>query len=176
MNIELLFLGARLGGDTALWEQGRSHMRNVVRDMVREDGGTIQVVDYWLSDQYANGELVAAAGDMRGAYAWQGYSNESTWSRGQGWAIHGLASAYRETGDPVILEGLLRTAEYYLRETPEDGVPYWDYDAPDIDTALFNGTDWAGRDYFARDSSGAPQTAGGRRGQFRQVAPPGGRP
>ncbi len=160
MNIELLFLGARLGGDTELWERGRSHMRNVVRDMVREDGGTIQVVDYWMSDQYENGELVAEAGDLRGAHAWQGYSNESTWSRGQGWALHGLASAYRETGDPVILEGLLRTAEYYLRETPDDGVPYWDYDAATIDDQGWL-DHYAGRDLFARDSSAAAIAAAG---------------
>lgn len=160
MNIELLFLGARLGGDTELWERGRSHMRNVVRDMVREDGGTIQVVDYWMSDQYENGELIAEAGDLRGARAWQGYSNESTWSRGQGWALHGLASAYRETGDPVIREGLLRVADYYLRETPPDGVPYWDYNAPDIDDQGWL-DHYAGRDLFARDSSAAAIAAAG---------------
>ena len=160
MNIELLFLASRLGGDIELWERGLSHMHNVIRDLVREDGGTIQIVDYYLSDQYSGGELVASAGDTRGTYAWQGYSNESTWSRGQGWALHGLASAYRETGDPVIREGLLRVADYYLRETPEDGVPYWDYDAATIDDQGWL-DHYAGRDLFARDSSAAAIAAAG---------------
>ncbi|MCD8481900.1 MAG: hypothetical protein LR015_04015 [Verrucomicrobia bacterium] len=131
MNIELLFLGSRKGGDVDLYERGLSHMQNVVRDMLREDGSTIQVVDYWMTDQLdSEGELIATAGSKRGAYAWQGYTNESTWSRGQGWAIHGLASTFRETGDPIIMEGLLRAAQYYIENTPEDGVPYWDFDAP----------------------------------------------
>jgi unsaturated chondroitin disaccharide hydrolase len=160
MNIELLFQGARLGGDPELWNRGRSHMRNVVRDMVRPDGGTIQVVDYWLTDQYEGDELVAPEGSLRGAYAWQGYSNASTWSRGQGWAIHGLATAYRETGDAVILEGLLRAADYYLRETPPDGVPYWDYDVAAITDPGYLDF-YAGRDLFARDSSAAAIAAAG---------------
>jgi unsaturated chondroitin disaccharide hydrolase len=161
MNIELLFQGARYSDDPLLWDRGLSHMRNVVRDMIREDGGNIQVVDYWLTDRFENGELVAEAGSFRGAYAWQGLSNESAWSRGQGWAIHGLASAFRETGDPIILEGLLRAADFYIRETPEDGVPWWDFDAPRIDPADWVGTGWEGADFLARDSSAAAITAAG---------------
>lgn len=161
MNIELLFQGARYSGERLLWERGLSHMQNTVRDMIREDGGNIQVVDYWLTDRFEDGELVAEAGSLRGAYAWQGLSNESAWSRGQGWAIHGLASAYRETGDPVILEGLLRAVDFYIRETPEDGVAWWDFDAPVIDPADWVGTGWEGADFLARDSSAAAITAAG---------------
>lgn len=163
MNIELLFLGARKGGDPELWQRGLSHMQNVVRDMVRPDGGTIQVVDYWLTDQFdGEGELLFAAGSKRGAYAWQGYTHESTWSRGQGWVIHGLASAFRETGDPILKEGLLRTADFYLRNTPEDGVPYWDFDAADIEDAVYlEFYQNRGADLLARDSSAAAITAAG---------------
>ncbi len=161
MNIELLFRGARLGGDLEWYERGLSHMRNVVRDLVRPDGGTIQVVDYWLTDTWV-GDAFYPAGSLRGAYAWQGYSNASTWSRGQGWALHGLATAYRETGDPDILEGVLRVADYYLRETPADGVPYWDYDAAAIAGPLYLEYYAArNRDIYARDSSAAAIAAAG---------------
>lgn len=161
MNIELLFHGARYSSDAELWERGLSHMRNTARDMIREDGGNIQVVDYWLEDRFEDGELVAEAGTLRGAYAWQGFSNASAWSRGQGWAIHGLASTYRETGDPVILEALLRAADFYIRETPEDGVPWWDFSAPELDPDDWVGTGWEGADFLARDSSAAAITAAG---------------
>jgi unsaturated chondroitin disaccharide hydrolase len=161
MNIELLFTGAKLAGEPEWFERGRSHMRNVVRDMVREDGGTIQVVDYWLADQFdGDGALTAEAGTLRGAYAWQGFSPESTWSRGQGWAIHGLASAYRETGDALILQGLLRAADYYLREMPADGVPPWDFNAPDISDQGWLDF-YQGKDILARDTSAAAIAAAG---------------
>lgn len=168
MNIELLFAGARLAEMTQWqdkidwYERGLSHLRNVVRDMVREDGGTIQVVDYWLTDQLdpLTGEVLHPAGSLRGARAWQGYSSESTWSRGQGWAIHGLASGYRETGDPLVLQGLLQTAEYWIAHVPADGIPYWDFDAPFIEDPGYLDA-YAEHDMLGRDTSAAAIAAAG---------------
>lgn len=54
------------------------------------------------------------------------------WARGQGWAIYGFTMCYRETGRKDFLETAQKAAEVYLRRLPEDRVPYWDFDDPDI--------------------------------------------
>jgi unsaturated chondroitin disaccharide hydrolase len=39
---------------------------------------------------------------------------------------------FRETGDPVFLEAARGLADYFIEYLPEDHVPYWDFNAPDI--------------------------------------------
>ena len=39
---------------------------------------------------------------------------------------------YRFTQDPQILEHAVAIAEYIIPRLPEDGIPYWDFDSPDI--------------------------------------------
>ena len=47
------------------------------------------------------------------------------------WAIYGYTMAYRETKNPNFLEIAVHTADYWLNHPnlPEDGVPYWDFNA-----------------------------------------------
>jgi hypothetical protein len=61
----------------------------------------------------------------------QGLSTESTWSRGQAWALHGFTIAYREAADPRFLVAARRTSDYFIDHLPADKVPYWDFDAAD---------------------------------------------
>ena len=65
----------------------------------------------------------------------QGYATESTWSRGQAWAMYGFTTAYRYTHDRRFLDTARRTADYFVRRLPPDHVPYWDFDVPDKATA-----------------------------------------
>ena len=65
----------------------------------------------------------------------QGYADESMWARGQAWAIYGYAVVFRETGDPKYLEFAEKLVDVYLKNLPEDYVPYWDFNAPDIPNA-----------------------------------------
>lgn len=64
----------------------------------------------------------------------QGYANESTWSRGQAWALYGYTLMYRETGDQAYLDQANHIAEFIFTHPrlPEDMIPYWDFDAPNI--------------------------------------------
>ncbi len=130
MNLGLPFWSARNGGPPEHYEHAVSHLRTVIRDLVRADGSTIQVVDYYLQDTVdaVSGQR-HPAGSVRGTYGWQGYSHQTTWSRGQAWALCGLAAGYRETGDAEILAVARRVADYWLERVPEDGVPYWDFEA-----------------------------------------------
>lgn len=78
----------------------------------------------------------------------QGYSAFSTWTRGLAWAMLGyaeqleflatLADAELEPfGGRTWVEEMMRraataTADFYLENTPTDGVPYWDTGAPGL--------------------------------------------
>ncbi|KAG9126974.1 hypothetical protein FRC07_001192 [Ceratobasidium sp. 392] len=62
----------------------------------------------------------------------QGYADNSTWTRGQSWGIHGYATMYNYTGDSNYWVTSRRLAEYYLSRLPESGVPPWDFDAPAV--------------------------------------------
>lgn len=64
----------------------------------------------------------------------QGFADESAWSRGQAWALYGYTMCYRETRLPEFLEQAENIEKYLFthRNMPEDLIPYWDFNAPDI--------------------------------------------
>jgi unsaturated chondroitin disaccharide hydrolase len=93
-------------------------------NQIRADNSTFQRVLY----STVNGALT-----FQGTRA--GYSNTSTWARGQAWAIYSFTMAYRETGYQPFLNAAGRVATWYLTHAPPDYVPYWDFDAPDIPNA-----------------------------------------
>jgi uncharacterized protein YyaL (SSP411 family) len=64
----------------------------------------------------------------------QGYADESSWARGQGWAIYGFTMCYRETKDPAYLQHAEGMANFILKNPalPADMVPYWDFNVPDV--------------------------------------------
>ncbi|MFC1481380.1 glycoside hydrolase family 88 protein [Candidatus Neomarinimicrobiota bacterium] len=121
MNLELLFWAAKNGGGSALYDMALSHALRTMVDHVRDDGSTYQIVDY-----------NPTAGTIILKETHQGYSDESTWARGQSWGLYGFTMTYRETGDVRFMETAKRLADYIIDNLPDDHVPYWDYDAPNI--------------------------------------------
>jgi len=123
MNLEILFDATRLTNDSSFYKIAVAHADRTLAEQFRSDGSSYHVVDYSLND-----------GEVRNRHTAQGYSHESSWSRGQAWAIYGYTVCYRETGDEKYLEKALKTFRF-MRDhpnMPEDGVPYWDMDAPNI--------------------------------------------
>jgi chondroitin AC lyase len=68
-------------------------------------------------------------GEVKHKATCQGFSDNSTWARGQAWAIYGYTMMYRETSDSTYLKAAVRMAEYYLEHLPEDLIPFWDFNA-----------------------------------------------
>lgn len=120
MNLEILFWSARNGGDTAWYDMAVSHALRTRQDHVRANGSTYHLVDY-----HPGTGAVLSRGTV------QGYSDQSTWARGQAWGLCGFTMAYRETGDSRFLE-TARLVAYFIDHLPADHVPYWDFDAPGI--------------------------------------------
>jgi hypothetical protein len=68
----------------------------------------------------------------------QGYADESAWARGQAWGLYGYTVMYRATKNPIYLIQANKIANFILTHPnlPTDKVPYWDFNAPNIPTAL----------------------------------------
>jgi hypothetical protein len=91
----------------------------VERLLVRPDGSTAQSVIASRLDGH-----VVSVGTR------QGYSDTSTWARGQGWALYGFADMAARFRDRGLLSAAERVAGYLAARLPESGVPPYDFDAP----------------------------------------------
>ena len=120
MNLEILFWAAKNGGSNYFYDIAVSHAYKTMENHVRNDGSCYQLVQY----NPDNGQVIARR-------TVQGYSDSSTWSRGQAWGIYGFTMCYRETGDINFLNTAVKIANYYLTHLPEDYIPFWDLNLPD---------------------------------------------
>lgn len=57
----------------------------------------------------------------------QGASNDSTWSRGQGWGIQGFPICYAFTGQKKYLDIAIKMLDWYIDALGDDIVPPWDF-------------------------------------------------
>ena len=137
MKSQLLWWAAENGADPEYADIARQHALTIARDFVRPDGSTWHLVFY---DSVTGGVTRRDRGS-----AW---SADSTWARGQAWAILGFAAAYRETSDPRFLAAARNCTDWYLAHLPADEVPFWDFGDPAIP-------------YSPRDSSSAAIAASG---------------
>ena len=117
MNLEMLFRATQLTGDSAFWKVAVSHANTTLKNHFRPDYSSYHVVDY-----------DPETGDVRTKCTHQGNSDDSFWSRGQGWGLYGFAMCYRFTHDPAYLKQSEGIADFFLSlpNLPADGVPYWD--------------------------------------------------
>ncbi len=123
LNLELLFAATRLTGDSTFYQIAVNHAETTLKNHFRPDYSTYHVIGY----DPTNGAVL-----KRNTH--QGYSNESTWARGQAWALYGYTMCYRETGKIRYLRQAEQVAKWLFdhQNMPSDLVPYWDFDAPDI--------------------------------------------
>jgi hypothetical protein len=87
-------------------------------------------------------------GNFRCPNSQQGYSGFTTWTRGLAWAMCGFAEQLewlekydaneiqafggKETLSAIMLKAAKATCNFYIENTPVDGVPYWDAGAPGL--------------------------------------------
>lgn len=124
MNLELLFWAAKNGDHKELYHMAERHAEVTMNNIVRADSAVYHV-----------GIFNDVTGEFIKGVTHQGYADESMWARGQGWGIYGFAISHRETGREDFLETSIKLAEKFLQRLPEDGIPFWDFDDPDIPNA-----------------------------------------
>lgn len=125
MNLELLEESTKLFNDPKFAEVARSHANNTIKNHFRDDYSTFHVVDY-----------DPETGEIRHRMTHQGWADDSSWGRGQAWGLYGYTMMFRESADSAYLCQAKKIADYCIANLPEDGVTYWDFNAPDIPNAL----------------------------------------
>ena len=123
MNLELLFEASKLSGDSTYYNVAVKHADTTMKNHFRANNSCYHVVDY-----------DPVTGEARKKQTAQGYADESAWARGQAWAIYGYTMCYRYTHDQKYLDMAEKIYNFIFNNPnlPEDLVPYWDFDAPNI--------------------------------------------
>lgn len=158
-NLDLLYYASAHSGDGNLADLATAHARTLLQTHLRLEQ-RISVPKFGYQGQLYSTCHVAninpATGHLKWRWTAQGYDNNSTWSRGQAWAILGYAQVYTWTKETIFLDAACGCAEYFLyrlatapacveidadesqdlfpktRTTTTKGrhVPLWDFDAP----------------------------------------------
>lgn len=127
MNLSLLYWASRVSDDPRFRHMAHSHATTVLEHSVRKDHTVPHIT---LFD--------AETGACLGTKGGQGKGPESSWSRGQAWAIYGFAISYRETHDLRFLSEAKEIARTYTSRLPKEGIPYWDFDTDEEDKWVFD--------------------------------------
>jgi len=126
MNLELLFETALLTGDSYFYEIAVNHANTTLKNHFRPDYSTWHVINYNREN-----------GEVKNKHTYQGYNHDSSWARGQAWALYGYTMCYRYTKDNAYLKQAEKIVEFIFshENMPEDLIPYWDFDVEDIRSA-----------------------------------------
>lgn len=119
MNIPLLYWASREVGDPRFKMIAMDHADTTMENHIRPDGSVKHICVY---DPETGEYLENLAG--------QGYSVDSSWSRGQAWAIHGFVLSYIHTGKQEYLDVAKKVAHYFISCVCDDYAPKADFRSP----------------------------------------------
>ncbi len=119
MNIGIVFYAAQQTNDASLLAVATDHCLTTRRYLVRGDSSTCH-----------EGLFDIETGEFLKQTTHQGWRNDSSWARGQTWAIYGFTTAYQFTRDARFLDTAQRCADFYIERTPVHGVPPNDWEEP----------------------------------------------
>lgn len=126
LNLELLFEASKISGDKTYKNIAIQHANTTLKNHFRKDNSCYHVIDY-----------DTISGKVKNKLTHQGFNKESSWARGQSWAVYGFTMAYRYSKNKEYLKQAEATAKYYInyKTLPEDGIPYWDFNDTSIPNA-----------------------------------------
>src|SRR5690606_10473 len=118
MNLELLFFASKATGDPYYRNIATQHTDKTLENHFRKDFSSYHVVAY-----------DTVSGKVLSKETHQGFSDNSTWSRGQAWAIYYYTMVDCEKENKKYFKAAQKMADFYLQHEnlPEDMVPYWDF-------------------------------------------------
>ena len=121
MNLEMLTAATALTGNKKYQEVAIKHADTTMKNHFRPDYSSYHVVNYNAND-----------GSVMSKKTSQGYADDSSWARGQGWGLYGYTMMYRQTGKKEYLNQAIEIGKYIMNHPnmPKDKVPYWDFNAP----------------------------------------------
>lgn len=120
MNVGIIFHAAQQTCDENLTRIAYEHCLTTRRTLVRGDGSASH-----------EGIFDLDTGAFLRQSTQQGFSDDGSWARGQGWAMYGFGTAYRYTGDRRFLRTAQDCADFYIERTGAALVPPNDWEEPD---------------------------------------------
>jgi len=141
MNLELLMNASIVTGKDSYAKVASSHANTTMKNHFRPDYTTFHLVEY-----------SPKSGNVKYRRTYQGLADTSTWARGEAWALYGYTMMYEKSiefanlnpaakrepslpGNEAYLLQAMKIADWLLVNMPDDGVPYWDFNDPDIPNA-----------------------------------------
>ncbi|KAI0611341.1 Tymo-45kd-70kd multi-domain protein [Pyrenophora tritici-repentis] len=128
-NLDLLYYIGHAQNDPTLITIATQHANSIINEILRPDYSSYHLVNFSPSTGLPQAKMTN-----------QGWTDDSTWSRGQAWAILGFAQTYTWTKDVKFLATAINCANYFVRRLTEgEGkwhhhlVPVWDFDAEQED-------------------------------------------
>ena len=120
MNLPILYWASEVIGDDRFKRVAMAHADNSLRTHLRPDGSVVHIVEH---DRETGDSLVHISQN-------QGLGAETSWSRGQSWALYGFALSYMHTGEQRYLDAAKRVANYFIANVCDDWLPRVDFRAP----------------------------------------------
>lgn len=129
MNIPMLYRAEELNDDDRYKSIAMRHADTTMKHHIREDGSVYHIVEHDLK-----------TGEVSGYRGGQGYAIESSWSRGQAWAIYGYVLSYIHTKEQKYLDTAKKVAHYFIANLSDsDYLPLVDFRSPD-EPVLYDST------------------------------------
>lgn len=127
MNLELLMWNFHNTGENIFQDVAVSHSDKTLEHHYRLDYSCYHVVSY---------DTITGLPHIKQTS--QGAFDESIWARGNAWGLYGYVVMFRETKLQRYLDRAIAIANLMIDHPnmPDDGIPYWDYLAPEIPEAL----------------------------------------
>lgn len=119
MNLEYLYWSAKQFKQPEQADVANAHALTTLKNHFRKDYSSYHVVDY-----------SPKTGKIIGKRTHQGVTDESSWARGQAWAVYGYSMCYVNTKNPKFLQQAEHVAKFIMNHPtmPKDKVPVWDFD------------------------------------------------
>lgn len=130
LNIPLLYWASEVSGDSKYAEIAKKHFKTSANYVIRDDASAFHT--FYMNPQ--------TGGPDHGATR-QGYSDDSSWARGQAWGIYGIPLNICYTKQVEYTDLYKGMTNYFLNRLPKDNVCFWDL--------IFNEGDEQSRDSSA---------------------------
>lgn len=115
LNIPLLYWATEVTRNSRYEQAAKRHFETACNYVIRDDASAYHTF-------YFDPET----GEPLKGVTRQGYSDDSSWSRGQAWGIYGIPLNYRVNKDEHAFNLFKGMTNYFLNRLPEDDICYWD--------------------------------------------------
>ena len=115
LNIPLLYWASDVTGDNKYREMADTHYKTTVNNAIRDNASAFHTFYF-----------DPVTGEPVGGKTRQGYSDDSSWARGQAWLIYGIALNYNYNPLGESVDIFEAVSNYFINRLPEDFICYWD--------------------------------------------------